>query len=105
MSRACKVTIKPSLTIGRIPTVVESIIPKLMDGDNVVLESESIVNDKKKFYSTRLSLVNVLIPIVRKIKRDNIETTLAFQLSESGKLKIYAVSSENDTIPADDEEW
>lgn len=100
MTGQCKVVIKPTVTLGRIPTIAESIIPKLFDGENVVLESESIVNDKKKFFKVRMDITNVLNPIVERVIKGGHEVTLGFQLLESGKLKIYQMSSPDLDLPA-----
>jgi hypothetical protein len=93
MNSSCKINIKPTVSIGNIPSIVEKILPKIFDGDDVVLASESIVNDKKKFFSIRLRLVNILIPIVEQISRDKKESTLVLQMDDSGKLKIYQMTN------------
>lgn len=102
MSRQCKVVIKPTVKIGRVPTIVESIIPKLFDGDNT-LEFESIVNDKKKFFYMRMEITKFLSPIVERISRGREEVALGIQLFDDGNLKIYQLSKDefsknNDTI-------
>jgi predicted aspartyl protease len=104
MTGQCKVVIKPSITVGRIPTIVESVIPKLFDSDSVILASESIVSDKKKFFTVRLELTHVLTPIIEKVIKGGREVTLGMQLLESGKLKIYQLNSLDVDLPTGDEE-
>lgn len=102
MSGTCKVTIKPTVKVGSVTTIAESVIPKLFDGENVVLESESILNDKKKFFRVRLDLSKVLLPIVERIIKGGKEVTLGMQLQENGKLKIYQLSNSEMFRPGDD---
>ena len=104
MAGQCKVNIKPTITLGRIPTIAESVIPKLFDGENVVLESESIVNDKKKFFRIRLDLTNVLTPIIERVIKGGHEVTLGLQLLDSGKLKIYQLGNPEVALPEGDDE-
>jgi len=104
MSGQCKVVIKPTLTVGRIPTIAESIIPKLFDSENTVLESESIVNDKKKFFKVRLDITNVLNPIIERVIKGGREVTLGFQLVEGGKLKIYQLQHPDSEIPTESDD-
>lgn len=104
MPGSCKVVIKPTVTLGRIPTIAETIIPKLFDGDNVVLESESIIHDKKKFFRVRMDITNVLNPIIEKVRKGGSEVTLGFQLLESGKLKIYQLANSDLELPEGDED-
>lgn len=103
MTGQCKINIKPTITIGRVATIAETIIPQLFDDSSVVLESESIVHDKKKFFKIRLDLVKFLTPIVENIIHSNKETTLGLQLLSSGKLKIYQLANPDVAMPEDDE--
>jgi hypothetical protein len=99
MAGQCKVSIKPTITLGKIPTIVETIIPKLFDDESVVLESESIVNDKRKFFRIRLDLTNVLNPIIEGVIKGGREVTLGLQLLDNGKLKIYQLQNPEVTMP------
>ena len=105
MSGACKVSIKPTVKVGSVTTIAESVIPKLFDGDNVVLESESILNDRKKFYRIRLDLAKVLTPIVERIIKGGKEVTLGLQLLEDGKLKIYQLANPEMSLPTEDDKY
>jgi hypothetical protein len=95
----CKISIKPTITVGGVTTIAEQVIPMLFDGDNVVLDCESISHDKKKFYKVRLDLAKVLSPIIERIIKGGKEVTLGMQLLESGKLKIYQISSPEVPLP------
>jgi hypothetical protein len=104
MAGQCKVSIKPTIKLGSVTTIAETIIPKLFDDDNVVLESESILHDKKKFFRIRLDLAKVLTPIVERVIKGGHEVTLGLQLLDSGKLKIYQLGSPEVALPDKDED-
>lgn len=103
MSGQCKISIKPTITIGKVPTIAETIIPQLFDDASVILESESITHDKRKFFKIRLDLVKFLTPIVENIIHSKKETTLGLQLLSSGKLKIFQLANPDVALPKDDE--
>lgn len=93
MSGQCKVNIKPTVEQGRVPTIAEHILPKLFDAD-VVIDTDSILKDKKKFFHLRLELTKVLVPIVERIAKSGKEATIGLSLDEDGKLKVYQMKSD-----------
>jgi hypothetical protein len=92
MSGQCRVNIKPTVSVGRVPTIAEHILPKLFDND-VVIDTDSILKDKKKFFHMRLELTKVLTPIVERIAKSGKETTIGLSLDEEGKLSVYQMKT------------
>ena len=103
MAGTCKVVIKPTIQIGRVPTIVESVLPRLFDDESVVIESESIKSDKKKYFHMRLQMTKALSPIVEKIIKGEKEVVLGLQLSNDGKLKIFQLSDTSVVMPSEDD--
>jgi hypothetical protein len=102
MAGTCKVVIKPTIQIGRVPTIVESVLPRLFDDESVVMESESIKNDKKKYFFMRLQVTKVLAPIVERIIKNEKEVVLGIQLLDNGKLKIFQLADTSVIMPSED---
>ena len=102
MSGQCRVNIKPTVSVGRVPTIAEHILPKLFDAD-VVIDADSILKDKKKFFHLRLELTKVLAPIVERIAKSGKETTLGLSLDEEGKLKVYQMKNDSTADPFQDD--